>query len=213
MLRAALLSVIIFFSCFALARNPNSQVNSGPQPSSAVQVVYVIDGSTLTTYNVDPLTLQATQVGTLTLQESIYPDLVASPNGKFLYYTAFENYSQQGEMLYVYVTDASGVPNSTPLQTLNATAVGGIVIDPKGNFLYTEVAGTQGPETTPYAIERYVMDPATGKIGQSVVEAKYELDSFEGGQFCNLGILGVNPAGTELYDAIPCSNPDRKSVV
>jgi hypothetical protein len=204
MRRGALFMMALCFSTLGVCQTFNRHNSS---PSSSVEVVYVIDGSTLTTYTVNPQTLQATQVGTLTLQESVYPGLVTSPNGRFIYYTAFENYSQQGEKLYVYPTDGSGAPNPTPVQTLNAPGIGGIVIDPNGSFLYAEVAGAQGSETTPYSIQRYVINPTTGEISQPVVEAKYALDSSQGGEFCSLGILGVNPSGTELYDAIPCSSP------
>ncbi|HEY1657743.1 MAG TPA: hypothetical protein VGG14_05315 [Candidatus Sulfotelmatobacter sp.] len=191
----------------AFAQEGRDPSNSSSPSSAPVQVVYVIDSATLTTYNINSQTLQATEVGTLTLPESVYPGIFASQNGKFLYYTAFENYSQQGQKLYVYQTNASGVPNSTPVQTLSVTRLGGLVIDPVSNFIYAEFAGPQGSEDTPYAIERYVVDPATGKISQPVVEAKYSLASSEGGLFCSLSIMNVNSAGTELYDGIPCSNP------
>jgi hypothetical protein len=199
--------VLLSLCCLAFAQNESDPINSSSPSSAAIQVVYVIDNATLTTYNVNPQTLQAAEAGTLTLPESVYPQIQASPNGKFLYYTTFENYSQQGQKLYVYQTNASGVPNSTPVQTLSVTRLGSLVIDPVSNFIYAEFAGPQGSEDTPYAIERYVMDPATGKISQPVVEAKYSLASSEGGLFCSLSVMNVNPAGTELYDGIPCSNP------
>ena len=207
MFRAVAFTVLALFSSFAFAQDSNQMADSGSGSASTVQVVYVINGSTLTTYNVNPKTLQATSVGKLTLPESIYPGLVTSPTGEFLYYIAFENINQQDEKLYVYQTDASGVPGSKPVQTLTATGLGGIVIDPKGNFLYTEVAGAQSSETTTYTINRYVMNPSTGKLSDPVVEAKYKLDSYEGGEFCGLGIIGVNSAGTELYDGISCTYP------
>jgi hypothetical protein len=188
------------------AQDGSDPIGSSPS-SGPVQVVYVVDNATLTTYNINSQTLQATQVGTLTLPEFVYPEIFASPNGKFLYYTAFENYSQQGQKLYVYQTNDSGIPNPTPVQTLSVTRLGSLVIDAVSNFIYAEFAGPQGSEDTPYAIERYVMDPATGKISQPVVEAKYSLASSEGGLFCSLSLMSVNPAGNELYDGIPCSNP------
>lgn len=175
------------------------------ETSSAVQVVYVVDGSTLTTYNVDPKTLQATQVGAITLQQSVYPNVTTSPDGRFLYYTAYLNYSQQGQRIYVYDTDASGAPGSSPVQVLNTAATYSMLVDPAGQFLYAVRAGTAGTQYTPYAIVRFVIDPGTGKISQPVNEAKYELPSGAGGsESCGLSILGLNAAGSEMYDEVGC---------
>jgi hypothetical protein len=207
MYRCFALMLIVCFACFALAQNPVASLNSSqpsPSSSSPVQVVYVIENSTLYIYNIDPQTLQATQVGTFTTPASTYPGLLPSPNGKILYYT---NDSQQGLQIYVYLTNASGVPNNTPEQTLTVQGLNELLIDPKGNFVYAEFEGPQGADTTPYAIERYEMDPSTGKLSNPVVEAKYQLDSSEGGNFCSLNLMSVNPTGTELYDAILCSQP------
>lgn len=200
------LCLLALMCSFAAAQNLTEASDSGLPSSTPVQVVYVINNSTLSTYDVNAQTLQATQVGTSTLPQSLYGGIATSPNGKFLYYTQFSGNPQQ-ENLYVYQTNGSGVPNSTPVQTLTATGLQGFVFDPKSNFVYASFEGPQGSETTPYAIERYMMDPATGKLSQRVVEAKYSLESSEGGLFCSLGIMNVNPAGTELYDQIPCSNP------
>jgi hypothetical protein len=82
------LCLLMYVSSFALAQTSNIQSN-GSAPSSAVEVVYTIDGSTLTTYNVDPQTLQAAEVGSIILSESTYPYLITSSNGHFLYYERF----------------------------------------------------------------------------------------------------------------------------
>jgi hypothetical protein len=171
-----------------------------------VQVVYVIDGSTLTTYNVNPQTLQASAVGTITLPQSVYPGLVTSANGRFLYYSAYENTAQQGKRLYVYDTSASGVPGSTSVQTLSATGLDGIAVNPAGNYLYAVYQGTVGQEYTPHQIERYAVDSTTGKLSGGTVQATYELGSGYGGsEICNLSILGISAAGSEMYDEIGCS--------
>jgi hypothetical protein len=207
MYRCFALCVLVGLCSFVFGQNPSESTNTTAPPSSTpVQVVYVINNSILSTYNINAQTLQATQVGTSNLPQSLYGGVTPSPNGKFLYYTQFSGNSQPEE-LYVYQTNASGVPNLTAVQTLTVNGLQGFVFDPVSNFVYASFEGPQGTETTPYAIERYVMDPATGKLSQPVVEAKYELASSEGGLFCSLGIMNVNPAGTELFDEIPCSNP------
>src|ERR1700745_1696968 len=93
--------------CLALPIFAQSSSNVG-NSSSPVQIVYVIDGSTLTTYNVDAQTFQPTPVGMTTLQQSVYPGPTTSPNGHVLYFTASQNVNQQGEKLYVYNTNSRG---------------------------------------------------------------------------------------------------------
>jgi hypothetical protein len=203
MRRASLFLTIFCCSCFALAQT--SSPISNAETSSPVQVVYVIDGSTLTTYNVNPQTLQATQAGMITLRESVYPSLVTSASGRFLYLMAYANTSQQGKRLYVYDTDASGAPGSSPVQILNGSGLYGMLADPAGKFFYTVYAGTAGTQYAPYAIVRYLVDSSTGKISQPVKEAKYELPSGAGGtEYCGLLILGFNAAGSKMYDEVNC---------
>jgi len=204
MFRAVPLFVIVCLAVPTFAQSPSSNVGNS---SSPLQIVYVIDGSTLTTYTVDGQTFQPTPVGMTTLQESVYPDLITSPNGRILYYTAYQNYSQQGEKLYVYNTNSLGVPNTQPIQTLGAKGIYTPLVDPNDKFLYVVHQGTVGTQYTTYTIVRYVINPATGKISQPVTEATYKLDSAVSGLYCSLFLDGMNTTGTMLYDAIFCSYP------
>jgi hypothetical protein len=206
MLRAACVSLLFVFSTFALCQNSDRQSPLAPQSSSAVQVVYVVDGSTLTTYNIDPQTLYPTQVGTLTMPESTYPNIDASANGRFLYYSAYNDPSESTHVLLVYATDGTGAPQNPPVQQVNANGLyGGIAIDPKANFLYAVYAAPGAPYYTTYTIRRFVLDPNTGRISQSQAEATYSLpNGAEGTEYCGLSILGFNPAGTRLYDEVFC---------
>ena len=210
MLRSCTLFVLVGISTFALAQNSSVSGTSASQPSTKMQVVYVVDNSTLTTYNVDPQTFVPTEAGTLTLKESVYPNIVPSPNDRFFYYTAFENYSQQGQKLYVYDTNSLGVPATEAVQTIAVSRLfGGIVIDAVSKFVYVASEGTPGSNTTPWYIYRFVLDPATGKLSQRVTEATYSLQSNV--EVCDLSIMGLNAAGTELYDGIGCINPEGTS--
>jgi hypothetical protein len=197
MYRAASLCALLCLATLTFAQTP----------STTLQLVYVIDGSTLTTYNVHPQTLQATEAGRTTLQQATYPYLATSPNGHTIYYTAFQNTNQQGERLYVYNTNGSGVPDSRPVQSLSLTRVWSILVDPTGKFLYLVHEGTPGSQYTRYTIVRYVINPTTGRISQPVAEATYTLDSVISGLYCSLGIFGMNAAGSKLYDEIDCSYP------
>jgi hypothetical protein len=193
MFRPALVCLLCFTS-FSLAQ------------SSPVQVVYVIDGSTLTTYDIDPQTLYAIQVGALTLPESTYPYIVPSPNGHFLYYTAYNDPSGTSQHLWVYATDASGAPQAPAVQEINAN---GFYLrpsmDPPANSLYVVHAGLPGPRYTTYTIRRYLVNPNTGKISQPVIEAQYQLSNGSGGsEYCGLFIDGFNATGNEMYDEVNC---------
>jgi len=206
MFRAACVSLIFVFSTFALCQNSDRQNPLAPQSSSAVQVVYVVDGSILTTYDIDPQTLYPTRVGTLTVPESTYPIINPSADGHFLYYSAFNDASQSTHVLLVYATDATGAPQNPPVQRIDANSLyGGVAIDPKANFLYAIYAAPGAPYYTTYTIRRFVIDPNTGRISQSQAEATYSLpNGAEGTEYCGLIILGFNPAGTRLYDEVSC---------
>jgi hypothetical protein len=198
------LCLLLCVSSFALAQTSKTQSN-GSASSSATQVVYTIDGSTLTTYNIDPQTLQASEVGTITPSESTYPYLITSPNGRFLYYEAVKDYSDAGRNLYVYDTNASGLPGATPVQKINATWLFGMAMHPSGQLLYTVAQGSSSTGVTPYSIVRYLIDQSNGKLSQNVTEATYHLES--GTSSCSPAILGFNTDGTTMYDAVFCSYP------
>lgn len=198
------LYLLLCFSSLALAQTFNRS-QPASTPSSAVQVFYVVDGSTLTTYNIDPQTLEPSAVGTTTLPLSQYPSLVTSPNGQFLYYLANDN--SKGEKLYVYDTNAMGVPPSAPVQVISTSELEGLSVNPVGRFLYLVAVAPLQQYMTQYTIVRNVIDPATGKLSQPMTEATYQLDAYPSGNDCYLSILGFNPAGTVMYDGIFCSGP------
>jgi hypothetical protein len=202
------LCLLLCLSSLAFAQNSSHQAMTAPPPTSAVQVVYIVAGSTLTTYNVDPQTLQASEAGTITLAESVYPTLVASANGQFLYYLAYQNVSDQGHMLYVYDTNASGVPGQNPVQQMKASQLLQMAAHPGGKFLYSIAVGPVGPQfTQPYSIVRNLINPNNGKLSEPVTEATYQLDSDVSANDCYLWVLGFNAAGTTMYDGIFCSGP------
>ncbi len=194
--RAATLSLFVCLSAMTFAQNT----------STPLQLVYVVDGSTLITYNIAPGTLQATEVGTTSLLQSVTMGLVPSPNGHVLYYSADQNIDGQGQMLYVYTTNSAGLPDSQPIQTLNAKGLVSYLADPRDKFFYLVYQGPSGQEYTPYTIVRLVVDPKTGRLSQPVIQAKYKLGSGTGGsEACGAYVFGMNAVGTKLYDGIACS--------
>jgi hypothetical protein len=205
MFRAVCLLLCLSSAVFAQTLNRNSEAASSP--SSVVQVFYVLDGSTLITYNIDPQTLDASLAGTTTLPSSPYSWIVTSPNGQFLYYLT--NFGYADQKLYVYDTNALGVPASEPVQTVNVGQLEGLVVNPAGTFLYVVKVGpvNQEQQTTQFSIVRNVIDPAMGRLSQPVTEATYQIDTAITGNDCYLSVPGFNPAGTVMYDGIICTGP------
>ncbi len=208
------LCLLLLIPSFALSQNTdsiargNQSFPAGSPPSSAVQVLYVVDHSVLTTYNIDPHTFEATAVGTTTMPTARFVTIQTSPDGRFLYYFASPNYAAGHQKLYVFDTDATGVPASTPVQTIDAGHLSGVAINPAGTFFYTvTTSATSSPFTTNYAIARNLIDPVNGSLSQAVNEATYTLDTDPSGNDCGVEVLGFDPAGTTLYDAVLCYGP------
>jgi hypothetical protein len=170
---------------------------------SSVEVVYVAQGTTILTYDINPQTLNFTQVGSLSISDaSTFGALVPSPNDHFVYVIAAD--STQTTHLYVYATDANGALQSAPAQKLYAKSLRSLQIDPSANFLYAIYAtpNNSGNQTT-FSIQRFVVNPSTGAVSQSVVEAKYTLPTYSG-YTCNVTITGFNAAAIQLYDNVYC---------
>jgi hypothetical protein len=206
MLRAACLCLIVSFASFALAQNTDSHELSAAQ-SAPVQVIYVVDGTSVVTYNVDPQSLNPIRVGKPIPLSAVsgYYWLIPSPNGRFLY--VFSNDSGSNERLWVYDTDASGVPQVPAVQVINAKGLYDLAIDRNTGFLYAIYEfPNANPEYTNYTISRFVVNPSTGAISQRLLEAKYKMPSGVGGsEACGLWIFGFNGAGTKFYDQVLCS--------
>src|ERR1700732_1014952 len=100
-------------------------------PSSTIQVVYVLSGSTVQTYDVDPQTGFPTQEGQGVVLPGIHnAALLPSKNDHFLYMTGFD--SQIREHLWVLATDSTGVPQLPAIQEISLSDTGGFEIDPNG---------------------------------------------------------------------------------
>ena len=204
MMRATFLCLLccLSFTVTQLAASPS-------QPSAPIQIIYTLDGTTLSTYNIDPLTLQPTLAGTLTVETSLYGWIYPSPNGHFLYFVA-SNGNQSSPQLFVFATDASGVPQLPAVQKLSVNGFGGIQIDPTGNFLYMVNYAPDGSLNTLYIVRRYSVDLNTGKISQPLLEAKYVLANFDA-ESCGLFLNGFNSAGTTMYDGVDCGSHEGPS--
>jgi hypothetical protein len=212
MARPSLLCLVACFASLtfaqnALANNPAAQASSTP-----IQVVYVIDGTSLLTYNVDPQTLNATQVGTPITVGGLtgYGVLIPSPNDHSVYYVAPN--AQGTDHLWVYATDASGVPQAPAIQVMTVKGFWGMQLDPLSNFAYlVSKSPNNSSYQATYYMKRYTVDPVSGKLSQPLVEATYLLPDDPSGADCGLELFGFNPAATTFYDGVICNNHDNNT--
>lgn len=104
--------VLLYLSTLTSAQDAASAV--AQSSTTSVQVIYLVEGTTIVTYNVDPQTLNPTPVASLTVPNAVfnpdvYPSLIAAPNDHFIYYIGYVSQSQQ--RLWVFATDSKGSPS------------------------------------------------------------------------------------------------------
>jgi hypothetical protein len=198
-------ALVVCFSLLPAINNAFAQTSTGSVP---VQVVYVIKGKTLVTYNVNPQTLQPKQVGSLTLiGNPEYYALFPSANDHFVYVAGFNNNSTK--YLDVYRTNSSGAPQGPPTQQLSVNYFYGIQFDPQTHFAYAVFGLPDGTYNTAYHIRRYLVNSTTGALSSPISEATYVLpNGSEGTEYCGVGLYGFNSAATKLYDTVGCSAHD-----
>jgi hypothetical protein len=175
--------------------------------SSSIQVVYVVEGGSIVTYDIDPQTLTATQVGSLAVNGvTDYAVLYPSANDHFLY--LYSRNQLNVAHLWVFVTDASGAPQAPATQMLTTPGFSGLQVDPTANFVYVTSSSADGLNNNKAVIRRYISDPQTGAISQPLTEATYILPNGYGGgtNDCWVYFDGFNAGATEMYDDIFCSN-------
>jgi hypothetical protein len=212
MARPSLLCLVACFASLTFAKNATPDSPAATALSTPVQVVYVIDGRSLLTYNIDPQALNATQVGPRLAVGGLtgYGVLIPSPNDHSVYYVAPN--AQGIDHLWVYVTDASGVPQAPARQEITVKGFWGMQLDPLSNFAYlVSKSPTNASYQATYSLLRYLVDPASGRLSQPVVEATYLLFDNPSGADCGLELSGFNPAATTFYDAVICNNHDNNT--
>jgi hypothetical protein len=201
--------IFSFIVSLALAFPLSLSTARASAPSTgSVQVVYLQDGTTLTTYNVDPQSLNATPVGqTLNLPLTTFGGLTASLSGAFLYIQGTD--SSQKEHLWVFSTDASGVPQSPPVQELKASGLYNFELAPGGNFAYALVGTANSQNQTIYSILRYTVDPGTGLLSAPTFVARYPPQGpcASGVLGSSPGLGGFSPNGQKFYDDWFCVYP------
>ena len=194
------ISLVLLSLCHArvTAATPNAGLSS-----AKAQVVYIVDGVTITTYNIDPETLNANPVGTpLTVNgAAAFYSLFPSPNDHFLYVVA--DHANSVRHLWVFPTDSNGVPQSKPIEEIEVNHLYQVTIDPEANFAYLVFGYPTNNYKTDYFIRRYQVNSATGTITAPIDEAKYIVPNLDA-DTCFVWVTGFNPSGTSLYDEVAC---------
>jgi hypothetical protein len=211
-MRSRLSSVFAPTLCiFALAANSIAQEISSELPSAPVEVVYIVTGSSIQTYDVNAATGQPTQEGQPLTIPVFFPTVVPSSDGHFLYVQG--NDSHNMEHLLVYPTDSSGVPQLPAIENLIIPRTTGLLqLDPNSALAYASQSTVDSKGDTHAEMRLFHIDTATGTVTEDPnVVATYPLNGpcLRGDDTPGFfGVFGFNPAANRLYDIWTCSYYD-----
>jgi len=204
-------SIVAMFVCL-LFSSLAVQGATIKQPSSGVEVAYLLEGSTVHTYDVDPTTGNPTEQGSGVALDSVSNTVfLPSSNGHFIYVTGYD--SSNVERLWVYSTDSTGVPQLPAVEALNLTDGSATTYDFVINSTGTLAFAAESAYTAQYyamaKISRFKIDPNTGIATKSLKAAA----TYPKNGPCLLSatayfhVYGFNPAGTGLFDDWQCWYP------
>ncbi len=162
--------------------------------AAAVEALYVVNGTTLATYNVNPQTGQIKSVGTsLNLGSGVgsWP-LASTRDGYFLYVPCCIGGVQA---LSVYATDAEAVPQAPAIQVIPGNFIK-IVVDPNGRFAYGLSLEQDKDYKQIYSVNIFEISAVTGKLTPVKLEHRYN----EGTCCAWFNLDGFSSGGAKLYD-------------
>jgi len=171
--------------------------------ASPTEVLYVVLGQSaaanVSTYNVDPDTGLATQVGSaVRLPSQTFIPLWINGNN-FLYVWG-------GSDLWVYPTDAKGLPSSQPIQHLLTNfshPMTSFVVDPKGHYAYAVISWVDSNYNYNALFVLFTIDSMTGKLTDTNnVVATYGPDPYTW-----LNSFGFGATGTKLWTEYTVNAP------
>ena len=199
--------------CFFLSATLSAQSTKAKStPSSSTEVVYLLANSTLLTYDVDRTTGFPTEEGQgITLDSVTNTVLLPAANDHFVYVTGYD--SSLSEYLWVYATDATGVPLLPAVQALSLTdgsySTGNFVINPNGALAYAVEERINSTGEMLAKISEFTIDPSTGMLTKSpTAAATYKPNGpCTPAAEANLNIVRFNSSGTILYDYWNCNYP------
>jgi hypothetical protein len=181
---------------------------SAQSASSGVEIVYALEGSTLQTYDVDRQTGSATEQGQGVTLDTALGLIVASADGRFLYVTG----NSGGEYLWVYATDATGVPQLPAIQTLSLeNTYSPLMINPDGTLAYAVESSQTYRFETLDGVRAFAINPMTGMVQ----EESQPVETFPPNGPCKVGvqaagfaIVAFSPDGSQMYGTWGCGYYD-----
>ncbi len=183
-----LVSGCILLSCQGM---PNQ---STPSTGASPQILYVIDNSIVSTYAVDNNALTFTSMGqpiNLIPTGSLI-QFVPAPDDDFLYVLWSDAANQQH--LSVFATDASGIPQTPAVQTLDAPSLYQFNIHRSGRFAYMIQVGESGAEYTS-TMRLFYVNSADGKLRE---DPKLQ-GSYGPYDILPASLYGFSADGTKIY--------------
>jgi hypothetical protein len=151
--------------------NPGNPISNPAAPATPTQILYVVHAQTVGTFIVDPHTGSVTAAGPDVVVAAVPSheapiSTVAAPDGRFLY-VVWPFDPSLPQHLSVFSTDAHGVPQTPPVQTLDLPPAGfgyGFAIDPGGRFAYLVQNTSDADEVASATIRVLSIDPASGRL-------------------------------------------------
>jgi hypothetical protein len=193
---SALLLVVsgcILLSCQGMSSH-SAPSNSAPPTGSGSQILYVIGNGAVSTYSVNPNALTFTYLGQPVnlIPSGSVVQFVPAPNDNFLYVLWSDAGKQQH--LSVYATDASGVPQTPAVQTLDAPSLSQFNIHRSARFAYMTQVNNLGAEYTS-TVRLFHLNPGDGKL----LEDPKLQGSYGPYPILPASIFGFSADGTEIY--------------
>ena len=186
------------------------------QAQQPVEVVYMLNGATLQTYTIDRETGLPTQQGQAI---NLFPERAPnytdwaivrpSADGHFLYVTGGD--SEAGVNLWVFATEATGVPRLPALQELSFgmgnDTISNFEISPNGKLAYAVQNNYDSQGELLAQLRKFVLDPNTGLVQEDpkpVTQYRTNLNCSSSLDSASLELRGFNSDGTQMYEQWDC---------
>lgn len=197
--------------------------NANPTAPPPIDVLYIVTGNTIQTYNVDPSYGDSTLYGTLSVPVATpdYPQVLPGVDDHYVYVLSTSvSWRVRGVHIFVYATDSNGAPQDPPVQTVEFP--GGLfdfMINPGGTLAYAVETIQNFSQQSEFGIRAFAINPKTGILTEfpnfsattnppnTSICSPY--NPFADPYF---SMEGFNSRGTQLIDSWTCSGHDDSSV-
>lgn len=212
-MRVRLSSTLIASMCLILSATGIAQTAQAQQP---LEVVYMLNGATVQTYNLDRETGVPTQQGQAI---NLFPErapnyadwaiIRPSADGHFLYVTGGD--SEASVNLWVFATQTNGVPQLPALQELSFgtgnDTISSFEISPNGKLAYGVQNNFDSQGELLAQLRKFVVDPGTGLMLEDpnpVAQYRTNLNCSSSLDSASLELRGYNSDGTQMYEEWDC---------